>query len=153
MVLFIYKYRWENNMDENEELKQIFDQLKEEHKIEEQATFSDIDIAEKLQKNEMMVIKYKEKYYEELQKYEILERKIDALKGILYRHYRFNDEHEWQKKEIEDYCMPPDPAIIRMKRIMAKQQARVRFFDMCWRSFDKLGWSMKTFTEREKMGL
>ena len=140
-------------MDENEELKQIFDQLKEEYNIEEQATFSDIDIAEKLQKNEMMVIKYKEKYYEELQNYEILERKMDALKGILYKHYRFNDEHEWQKKEIEEYCIPSDTKYIQMKRIMAKQQIRVRFYDMCWRAFNSMSWSMKTFSDREKMGL
>jgi hypothetical protein len=140
-------------MSENDEIKQIFEQLHQEHPIEEMATFSDMDISEKLQKNEMMIIKYKEMYYKELQKYEDLEDKMNTLKGIRYKWYKFEDDREWQKKEIEDYCMPSDPAIIRMKRIMAKQQARVRFFDMCWRSFDKLGWSMKVFTDREKMNL
>jgi hypothetical protein len=140
-------------MSEDNELKQIFEQLHEEHPIEELATFTELDIAEKLQKNEMMIIKYKEMYIKELQKYEELEDKMDTLKGIRYKHYKFNDDHEWQKKEIEEYCLPSDTAIIRMKKILAKQQVRVRFFDMCWRSFDKLGWSMKTFTEREKLGL
>jgi len=140
-------------MSENDELKQIFDQLKEEHNIEEMATFSDLDIAQKLQKNEMMVIKYKEMYYAELHKYEILERKMDALRGMRYKHYKFNDDNEWQKKEIEDYCLPSDIKIIRMKKIMKKQQVRVRFFEMCWKAFNSMGWSMKTFTEREKMGL
>lgn len=144
-----------NNQTQNEanELKELFDQLHEEHKIEEMATFSDLDIAEKLQKNEMMVIKYKELYYNELNKYEILERKMDALRGIRYKHYRFNDDHEWQKKEIEDYCLPADESIIKMKKILQKQQVRVRFFDMCWRAFNSMGWSMKTFTERERHGL
>lgn len=140
-------------MTEQEELEQIFNELKEQYKIEEQATFSDLDISEKLQKNEMMVIKYKELYFSELEKYEILERKMDALKGKLYKHYRFNDEHEWQKKEIEEYCIPSDAKYIQMKKIMAKQQVKVRFFDMCWRALDKMGWSMKNFTEREKMGI
>jgi len=140
-------------MNEQNELKQIFDQLKEQYNIDEQAQFSDLDIAEKLQKNEMMVIKYKELYYAELEKYEILERKMDALKGIRYKHYRFNDDHEWQKKEIEDYCLPSDPKIIAMRKILAKQQVRVRFFDICWKAFNSMGWSMKTFTEREKHGL
>lgn len=138
---------------ESDDLKRIFDQLHEEHKIEEMATFSDLDISDKLKKNEMMVIKYKELYYNELNKYEILERKMDALKGIRYKHYRFNDDHEWQKKEIEEYCLPSDKKIIAMKRILQKQQVRVRFFDMCWRAFNSMGWSMKTFTEREKNGL
>lgn len=140
-------------MNELDELKQIFDELKSNHNIEQLATFSDIDIAEKLQKNEMMVIKYKEFYYAELEKYEILERKMDALRGIRYKHYKFNDDHEWQKKEIEDYCLPSDEKIIKMKKIMTRQQVRVRFFDMCWRAFFSMGWSMKTFSDREKHGI
>ena len=47
-------------INEYDELKQIFEDLKTEYNIEEDATFSDLDIADKLQKNEMMVIKYKE---------------------------------------------------------------------------------------------
>lgn len=140
-------------MSENDELKQIFDELHAEHNIEELATFSEIDISDKLQKNEMMVVKYKELYYNELNKYEILERKMDALKGIRYKYYKFEDEHEWQKKEIEEYCLPSDKKIVEMKKIMMKQQVRVRFYDMCWRAFNSLGWSMKVFTERERHGL
>ncbi len=140
-------------MDEHDELKQIFDQLKAEHNIDEEATFSELDIAEKLQKNDMMVIRYKELYYAELDKYEILERKMEALKGLRYKHYKFNDEHEWQKKEIEDYCLPSDEKIIKVKKMIQKQQVRVRFFDMCWRAFNSMGWNMKTFTERERHGL
>ncbi len=140
-------------MEENNELKLIFERLHEEHPIDEMATFSEIDIAEKLRRNEMMIIKYKEMYIKELQKYEELEDKMDTLKGIRYKHYKFEDDHEWQKKEIEEYCLPSDPAIIRMKRILAKQQVRVRFFQMCYQAFEKLGWSMKVFTDREKMGL
>ena len=140
-------------MSENNELEQIFKDLKEEHDIENLATFTDMDIAEKLRRNEMMVIKYKELYYAELQKYEELEMKMDKLKGIRYKHYKFNDEHEWQKKEIEEYCLPADPMIIQMKKIMAKQQVKVRFFDTCWRAFNSMGWSMKTFSDREKNGL
>ena len=138
---------------EQNELKQIFETLKEEHNIEELATFSEIDITEKLQRNEMMIIKYKEMYYKELNLYEILERKMETLKGLRYKHYRFHDNHEWNKAEIETYCLPSDEKIILLKKIMAKQQVKVRFFDMCWRAFDKMGWSMHTFTKRELIGL
>lgn len=140
-------------MSEEQELQQIFDSLKAEHDIENEAQFSDLDIAEKLRKNEFMKIKYYDLWQAELRKYEILERKMDALKGLRYKHYRFNDDHEWQKKEIEDYCLPSDPKIIKMMKILAKQQVRVRFFDMCFKAFNSMGWNMKTFTEREKMGV
>jgi hypothetical protein len=137
-------------MTEDNEIKQIFERLHEEHPIEEMATFSEIDIADKLKKNEMMVIKYKEMYYKELQLYEDLEAKMDKLRGMRYKHYKFEDDHEWQKKEIEDYCLPSDPAIIQMKKIMARQQVRVRFFDMCHRAFSSMGWSMKDFYRERK---
>jgi len=140
-------------MREYEELDEIFEQLKTEHDIEQLAQFSDIDIAEKLQKNDWMVIKYKELHQKELRKFEILERKMEALKGIRYKHYKFDDDEEWQKKEIEEYCLPSDEKIVLMKKIMAKQQTKVRFFDICWRAFNSMGWNMKTFTEREKMGI
>ncbi len=153
MLLFIIINRGINEMNELDELKQIFDELRSNHDIEQLATFSDLDIAEKLQKNEMMVIRYKEFYYAELEKYEVLERKMDALRGIRYKHYRFNVDEEWAKKEIEDYCLPSDEKIIKMKKIMAKQQVRVRFFDMCWRAFNSMGWSMKTFSDRERHGI
>lgn len=140
-------------MDEEQELQQIFDELKANHDIENLAQFSDLDIAEKLQNNEMMKIKYHDLWQAELRKYEILERKMEALKGLRYKHYKFNDDHEWQKKEIEEYCFPTDDKIIKMKKILAKQMVRVKFFDMCWKAFNSMGWNMKTFTEREKHGL
>lgn len=138
---------------EEDELKQIFDELKGEHDIESMVEFSDIDIMDKLKQNEYMIIKYKELYYNELSKYEILERKMEALVGMRYKYYKFEDDQEWDKKEIEKYCLPRDKKIITMKKLMAKQQIRVRFFDMCWRAFDKMAWSMKTFSDRERMGL
>ena len=140
-------------MNENEKLNNILQKLREEYDIENQATFSDLDISEKLQKNDMLVIKYKELYFKELNEYEILERKMDALKGIRYKFYRFEDNNEWTKKEIEDYCLPSDLKIVQMKKILAKQQVRVRFFDMCWKALNSMAWSMKNFTERERNGI
>lgn len=135
------------------ELKEIFERLKEEHPIDEMVQFSDLDIQEKLKKNEMMVIRYKEFYYNELAKYEELERKMEVLTGKRYSYYKFEDEREWQKKEIEQYCLPQDKKINQMKKIMAKQKIRVRFFEMCYRAFEQLGWRMKTFSDRERMNL
>lgn len=138
---------------EKGELKQIFDKLKDEHNIERMVEFSDIDIAEKLQKNELNVIKYKELYYHELNKYEILEGKLNEVKGKRYKHYKFNDDNEWQKKEIEEYCFPADEKIIKLNKLLRRQKVRVRFFEMCYRALGSMGWNMKTFSDREKRGL
>lgn len=140
-------------MSINRQIKQMLEELKEEHDIENLATFSDLDISEKLKQNDMMIVRYKEFYFNELQRYEELQEKMDLLKGLRYKYYKFEDDREWQKKEIEEYCFPSDKAIIRMQNILAKQMARVRFFETCWKAFDKMGWSMKTFSDREMRGL
>ena len=133
--------------------KEIFEGLIEEHPIEELIKFDETDIQEKLQDNVFQVIKYKELYYKELDVYEDLERKLEALTGKQYKHYRFNEEEEYSKPEIEKYCLPADKKIIQMKRILKKQKIRVRFFEMCYKAFEQQGWRMKTYTDRERHGI
>ena len=53
-------------MTEEQELKQIFDSLSAEHDIENMVKFSDLDIHEKLQNNEMLKVKYNDLYQAEL---------------------------------------------------------------------------------------
>ena len=43
-------------MTEEQELQQIFDELKAEHDIENEAQFSDLDIHDKLRKNDYRAI-------------------------------------------------------------------------------------------------
>jgi hypothetical protein len=137
-------------MSEEEE---ILDGLKMEYPIESMLSFNETDIAERLQENTLMIIKYKELYYRELQKLEELEDKEELLVGLRYKYYRFEDEHEWQKPEIEKFCLPSDKKIIAMKRIISKQKVRVRFFDIAYKAFEQLGWRMKTYSDRERGGL
>ena len=108
------------------ELKKIFDELYQEHPIDEMVGFDETDIHIKLQENQLKVIHYKELYYVELDLYEDLERKMKALMGKRYKHYKFDVEEQWEKKEIVDYCLESDKSIIQMKKIMQKQKARVK---------------------------
>jgi hypothetical protein len=135
------------------EQEQILETLKTEYPIEGMLSFNETDINERLQENTLMVIKYKELYYRELQILEELENKMELLVGIRYKFYRFEDEHEWQKPEIEKFCIPSDKKIIAMKKIISKQKVRVRFFEIAYKAFESLGWRMKTYSDRERMGL
>jgi hypothetical protein len=40
-----------------------------------------------------------------------------------------------------------------MKGIMAKQKARVRFFEIAWKAFDQMGWRMKSFIDTMRIGI
>lgn len=135
-------------MNEEELLKQ----LHIEHPIDEMVKFSDLDIADKLTENPYMIVKYRELYYKELAELDKLEMLMDKLTGERYKHYRFEDDKEWTKPEIEKYCIPSDEKVIRMKKIINRQKIRVRFFEMCYRGFEKMQWSMKSFIDTLKGG-
>lgn len=135
------------------EEEQILETLKTEYPIESMLSFNETDIEERLQENTLMVIKFKELYYRELQKLEDLESKMELLVGMRYKFYRFEDEHEWQKPEIEKFCIPSDKKVIAMKKIISKQKVRVRFFEIAYKAFEQLGWRMKTYSDRERMGI
>ena len=135
------------------ELKAIFDELYKENPIDEMVGFDETDIHEKLQENQLKVVHYKELYYVELDLYEDLERKMKALRGKRYKHYKFNVEEQWEKKEIEDYCLESDKSIIQLKKIMQRQKAKVRFYEMAWKAFDKLQWTMKLYNDRDRRGI
>lgn len=137
-------------MSEEEE---IFNKLKEEHPIDDLIKFDETDIQEKLQDNTFQIIKYQELYYKELDIYEELERKMEALTGMRYKYYRFNQDEEWSKPEIEKYCLTADKKIIQMKKILKKQKVRVRFFELCYKAFEQQGWRMKTYTDRDRHGI
>ena len=127
--------------------EQIIDELKKEHPIDEMIRFSEINLMEKLEENSFMIVKYREHYYLELSKLEKLEDNYDKLLGIRYQYYKFDDDKEWTKVEIEKYCLPTDIKILQLKKIMARQKIRVRFFEIAYKGFEQAGWRMKTYSD------
>jgi len=137
---------------EKEIKKKVLNKLLVDHQIQELVTFSEIDIQEKLKKNPFMIIKYTELHHKELSIMDELQIKYDKLVGLQYKHYRFDDDKEWTKVEIEKYCLPADPKIIQMKKIMDRQSIKIRFFEMAYKAFEKQQWSMKIFSENLRGG-
>ena len=131
----------------------IIEKLKNKHPIEELVTFNETDIHIKLKENAFNILKYKDFYNAEIATMEDLEIKYERLLGMRYEHYRFNDEKEWTKVEIENYALPADKMIIQMKKIMWKQRIRVNFFMACWKGLEKMQWNMKTFHDVMRGGI
>lgn len=124
--------------------------LLKEHPIHKLVKFSELDISEKLQDNVGMIVRYRDLYHKELSKLDKLEDMMEKLIGLRYKYYRFDCDDEYTKAEIEKYCLPADKKIIQMKSIIRKQEIRVRFFEMCWKAFEKQSWSMKMFLDTLK---
>ena len=130
----------------------ILEKLHHEHPIDEMVKFSDMDISDKLTENPYMIVKYRELYYKELANLDKLEMLMDKLIGERYKYYRFQDDKGYTKVEIEKYCIPSDSKIIQMKKIINNQKIRVRFFEMAYKGFEKMQWSMKSFIDTLKGG-
>ena len=129
---------------------EIIEKLLIDHPIHQLVKFSELDIADKLQENVGMVVKYRDLYHRELSKLDYLADLMEKLVGLRYKHYRFDSVEAYTKPEIEKYCMPADKKVLRMKTIIRNQEVRVRFFEMCWKAFEKQSWSMKMFLETLK---
>jgi len=142
----------EEEKSEKETKEKILEKLLNDNPIDEMVKFSEMDIQEKLKENSYMIIKYTELHHKELSIMDELQIKYDKLVGIRYKYYRFDDDKEWTKVEIEKYCLPADTKIIQMKSIINRQNIRIRFFEMAYKAFEKQQWSMKIFSENLRGG-
>ena len=137
----------EKNTKEEDE---ILAPLLIEHPIHDLIRFDDINLRDKIQENMTMVVRYRDLYHQALATLDRLKDLLDKLIGKRYEFYRFNDTKTWTKVEIEKYALPADEKVTKMKKIVRKQEIRVRFFEMCWKSFDKQGWNLKLFIDTLK---
>ena len=128
-------------------------ELLEEHPIDEMMKFSDLDIMEKLKDNPFYIVKYKEMYYKELAIYNDLEDKYELLVGNQYDYYRFDFDKELTKPEIEKYYLPKDKKVMQMKKILRKQDDRVKFFEMAFKGFEQQGWRIKSYIDAMRGGM
>lgn len=128
----------------------IINSLKEEHPIEELVKYNELNISDEIQKNTGLIVKYTEFYQHSLAQLDHLNDLYDKLSCKRYHYYRFDTNESWTKPEIEKHCLPGDEKMIIMKSIVRKQEIKTRFFEMCFKSFEKRQWSMKLFIDTLK---
>ena len=133
--------------------EEIIEELLAEHPIESMIQFSEIDVREKLEKNEFLVVKYTELLNSEKETLERILAIKDKIIGIQYDHYRFNYQKQLKSAEIEKYYLPKDEKIIKINKILRKQKWRVEFFETATKALIRLGWNMKSYLQAIKMGL
>jgi hypothetical protein len=127
------------------EYDKILKKLHEEHPIEEMVKFNELNVHECLQENDFLTVKYRDLYHKELDKLERVKEFLEKVEGERFIHYRYNSDKEWTKVEIEEYALKQDPQVRKVKKLIQKQQAIVRFYNMCWKAFESRKWSMSNF--------
>lgn len=137
-------------MKEGKDAKEVLEKLIAEYPIEDMIQFTDINIQEKIKENTHNVVKYNDLYQKELATFDVLVDKLEALMGQRYNFYRFDYEKELSKIEIERYYLPNDVYIKKYKKIIRRQNIKVRFFKLCYQAFDKQSWNLRLFFETIK---
>lgn len=134
-----------------EERDNIVKKLREEYPIEEQTKFNEFNIGDKLQENTSLKLMYQDLYEKEKFFYDQLKVKYNIIVGKRYDFYRFEFDRNLTKTEVEQYYLPKDSKILKMKSILQKQEIRVKFFEICMKSIDNLYWRIKYFIDNEKI--
>ena len=134
-----------------EERDKLIENLKEEYPIEEQVKFNQFCVSDKLQDNMKLKIKYQELYDHENYIHHKLKDKLDILICNRYDYYRFESDRNLTKTEIENYYLPADKKIRKVKNIIEKQEIRVKFFDICLKAINELYWRIKAYIDNEKV--
>jgi len=133
-----------------EERDQIIKELKEEYPIEDQVSFNEFDLQDKLEKNTFLFFQYQDLYYKERSNLEYLQSLKNRLIGKLYDKFKFDDPRNLDKKEIEKYYIPNDKKFVDIEKLIARQQVRVEFFEIAAKAVDKMGWAIKNYLDAAK---
>ena len=127
------------------EYDELLKKLHEDHPIDDMVKFNELNIHEELQNNDWQTVKYRDLYHKELDTLERLNELLEKTLGERYKYYRFDCDETWTKPEIENFALPQDKKVRKVKKLIQIQQAKVRFFNMCWRAFESRKWSMNNF--------
>lgn len=130
----------------------ILKKLREDYDVEELCSFNEFNVQDKLQENSWQVIRFRDLWLREKNKLNRLEDMLEEKNGERYHYYRFEMDENLGKPEIEKYYLPRDEEILRIKRVIRKQEVVVGFFETVYRSLEKMQWNMKNFSDNLKSG-
>lgn len=132
---------------------EILNKLLKEYDIESEVEFNEFNLAEKIQNNSFILMKYNHKLIEEKSILEKLKDILEKKVGERYHYYRFNFDEELTKSEIEKYYLPKDDELKKIKKLINEQKIRVDFFETATKAIESQKWNMKNFIESLKNGV
>ena len=132
---------------------QVIDKLKERFPIEEDLSFNEFTIKDKLEKHSYVLMKYNHQYINATAKLSKLQETHEQLIGEKYDYYRFHFDENLSKSEIEKYYLPKDPDILKYKQAVRIQIIVVDFFKTCVDEIERLQWNMKNYLDLTKRGI
>lgn len=142
----------EETEEKEQTMEEVWNELLVDYPIHDIVKFSEYNIADKLTENSWLITEYTKLYEKES---DILNQVHEMKETIMceqYDHYRFNHNNELKQSEIEKYYLPKDERVIKINKVVRKQQYRVNFFAMCVKALEKVYWNMRTFFDVTRKG-
>lgn len=148
-----------NNMDEKvkdesqldvKERDRILESLQEDWNIKEDVSFNEYNIKEKLETHPFKLIQYSDQLEKERFVLDRIKDIYDKVVGKRYDFYRFQMDERLTQREIEQYYLPKDEKVIKIKETLKAQEIRVKFFEICVKALEKMSWNMKNWIDRNR---
>lgn len=130
----------------------IIEELEKKFNINEEVSFNEYNLSEKLQNHSFVLLQYNQILLREKINLSKLEEILNKKMGEKYHYYRFNFDEQLTKPEIEKYYLVKDKDILKIKELLRKQEIVVGFFEACVKSIESMGWDIKNFIENSKRG-
>lgn len=132
--------------------EEILDHLQKKYPIEEQVTFNEFDVQEKLQSQQKLTMYYWDLLQKATAKKDETENLLIDEKCKAYDKLKFENERNLTKTEIELFYLPADKNVKKAQRKLEILQIYVDFFKVCYDASKNLHWKIRTYLEsREKM--
>jgi len=107
--------------------------------------FNEYNVGDRARSNAYMIEHFRLLSINEKSKLQKLEKKINTKAGELYNHYKYEDDRDLKKVEIEKYYLTTDKELNKLKDLYALQEIRVGFFDTMAEAFKSQGFNIKNF--------
>jgi hypothetical protein len=76
---------------------------------------------------------------------------LDRIQGEAFERIQKENDLNLRTAEIEKYYLPRDPKVMKVKSALALQNFVVSYFDTAVKAIQSMGWSMKNFSDQQKM--
>lgn len=136
----------QKDINENKILEELYD----EYMIQELLQFNENNLSDKIKDNPFISEQFRLLYLKEAQILKRVEIIYETELGKKYDHYKYECEKNLTKTEIEKYYLPKEESIIKLSKLVSKQQLRTDFFESVWKALDKQGWMLKIYQQELK---
>ncbi len=132
------------------EREQLLNKLREEYPVDDEISFNDFNIEDKLQSQLQLEMKYFDLHQIELFNLSAIDNEMVDMKFKVYDHFRFNYDRTLTKTEIELFYLPAHKDIRAIQGRIDLQQVRVDYFKTCYNAVKQLRWNIHSYLKNRE---